>query len=313
MAFIFNNAGDYIRRTENIPAANAVSMAGWFKLTTLSGDGWRWLLALGNSASASTADLGILQFLASVPGTAWLRSGTSATELSTSMPNGVWIYAAFSNAGSGSTDLKGYIWNANGSLFTTVSREGQAVGFGAASMGVGALPGGGVGYTDLKCAYIRVWDRVLTQADLEDERFSPTVVDATNINTALGTSSSDDTTGNARHWTFNSIDITSDDEPPVTTTTKYLKYFIQSTAVAAEANGAVWHPGSGGAITGAKIGEFTGIEVVAGTGDDTGKGVLLVPAADFNGSSLAVDDPVVALARTSTFTTGIEPGVIVVE
>jgi hypothetical protein len=96
-------------------------------------------------------------------------------------------------------------------------------------------------------------------------------------------------------------------------TTKYMKYFIQSTAVAAEVDGVVFYPGTGGAITGSKIGEFTGIEVVAGTGDDTGKGVLLVPAADFNGSALEVDDPVVALARTSTFTTGIEPGVIVEE
>jgi hypothetical protein len=98
-----------------------------------------------------------------------------------------------------------------------------------------------------------------------------------------------------------------------TATTKYLKYLVQSTAVGAEVDGIVFNPGTGGAITGSKVGEFTGIEVVAGTGDDTGKGVLLVPAADFNGSGLAVDAEVVALARTSTFTTGIEPGVIVEE
>jgi hypothetical protein len=91
---------------------------------------------------------------------------------------------------------------------------------------------------------------------------------------------------------------------PASTATKYLKLLAHSSAQSATGvAGVVFQAPTGGAITGAEIGEFTG-EAFEGTLEG-GKAVLKVPVADFGGTSLTTSDTPVALVRNSTNTTGI--------
>jgi hypothetical protein len=313
MSIVISGEWNGIRRDANLPSASNFSAAGWVRISSITNiPAVNTIFCMSDAFEAARTQEIAIHCQDSATDLKLRRNLNENLDFSADPSTNVWIYVAYSCAGTGTDQYKGYWWNANGTLGASLSTSTNDAGITPNVFVVGARQGASFnGYF----AYIRLWNRVLTQANFEAEMFSPTIVGATDINTAIGTDSYNDVSGNGRNWTNKgtTIDSSGDFEPPVITTTKYMKYFIQSTAVGAEVDGIVFNPGTGGAITGSKVGEFTGIEVVAGTGDDTGKGVLLVPAADFNGSALAVDAEVVALARTSTFTTGIEPGVIVEE
>jgi len=73
--------------------------------------------------------------------------------------------------------------------------------------------------------------------------------------------------------------------------------------------GAVFEYSDG--VTGAKIGEFTGGSFVAGSGATAGLAVMRIPVADFGGSALVADDPLIIIAENATFTTGAADAVVV--
>lgn len=93
---------------------------------------------------------------------------------------------------------------------------------------------------------------------------------------------------------------------------KKLKLLVNSAAVGATVDGVVFEaPVSG--IVGAEVGEFTGKSIAAGSGADAGKGVLLVPVADFGGGSLVADDEPLVYLKNSTNFTPIWPGLVIEE
>lgn len=96
--------------------------------------------------------------------------------------------------------------------------------------------------------------------------------------------------------------------------TKKLKLLMAASAVGAVVTGGIVWADQASAIAGAETGEFTGsYTVVAGTGGDTGYGVLKVPAADFGGSGLANSTTVQVYVKNATNFTPIWPATIITE
>ena len=95
---------------------------------------------------------------------------------------------------------------------------------------------------------------------------------------------------------------------------KKLKVLVRPTAAAVTGvSGIVWENGTGGEIAGTEIGEFTNKAFETATEGSPPQAVLKVPAADFGGSALAESSTVKVLARTSTYTTGIISGTLIIE
>jgi hypothetical protein len=102
------------------------------------------------------------------------------------------------------------------------------------------------------------------------------------------------------------------DNPTLGTgTTKYLKLLVHPDAIGAtNVQGVAW---TASGIAGTEYGEFTGQDIVEGTGDDDGYGVLLVPAADCGCSGLAAATTVRVYIKDTVvgYQTGVHDGTIV--
>ncbi len=94
--------------------------------------------------------------------------------------------------------------------------------------------------------------------------------------------------------------------------TKKLKLLTTSSAVGQTVDGIVWNTASGTDV-GSKVGTFTSQTIAAGTGGDTGFGVLKVDATAFGGSGLADGTTVKVYAQNSTNFTPHWDGTIITE
>lgn len=96
------------------------------------------------------------------------------------------------------------------------------------------------------------------------------------------------------------------------TVVKYLKLLLNAAAVGATVDGIAWAT-EADAIAGAEYGEFTGKTIAAGTGDDSGYGVLKVPLSEIGSPALDVDDTLVVAVRSSTHFSAIWTAVVIEE
>lgn len=92
---------------------------------------------------------------------------------------------------------------------------------------------------------------------------------------------------------------------------KKLKLLVNSAAVGATVDGVVFAAGAD--IVGPEVGEFTGKTIVAGSGADAGKGVLLIPVTDFGGTALNEGAELLVYLKNSTHFTPIWPGLVIAE
>jgi hypothetical protein len=202
-SLLANNSGDYARRAANLPTFSAYTMAGWVKLDDFSAATSVYMCWLDGTSS----DAGLLVNA----NEAYILAAAGATKFGAHFTAGSWVYIAITGNG---TNTVGYWWTDNsGSPQLGNSTTRTTTGAGDISqMTVCARHTAGTGATG-KYAYWKVWDRVLTQANLEAEMFAPGVVDSTNFNTGFADSETD-IGPNGRDWTWNSI-TTDSDTPPV--------------------------------------------------------------------------------------------------
>jgi hypothetical protein len=93
---------------------------------------------------------------------------------------------------------------------------------------------------------------------------------------------------------------------PAVAVTKKLKVLTHySAAGATDIAGVVFAAPTGGNITGAKIGEFTGQQFLGAEELESGQAVLEVDVTEFDGTSLTSSDTPVAVVRNATYTTGV--------
>lgn len=162
---------------------------------------------------------------------------------------------------------------------------------------------------DAEFRYYRTWNAALTEEELSDEFGSATVVRTAdllrNLPLAAASSANDDISSNNYDMTVSGTLADGASEPTSpTSVVKKLKLLAHSSAAsAAGVAGVVFAAPTGGAITGAEIGEFTGATFEASL--ESGKAVLKVACSEFGGTSLTTSDTPVALVRNSSNTTGI--------
>lgn len=209
---VFDGTADYVRRTANLPTSTAVTIAGWVKITSYTGGAYGIQLSVyadgANRYSTYTNPYSSPNFKLQVTnGTGSSAEGTVATA-------DTWHYYAVVCGATGAGEAKCYKWDDTGTIEDSLTVAG--VTFTTASMTVGAEPEGSC--HAMKVAQLRVWDRALSQAELEDELASSTIVDATNINTAWEDDPETDVSGNSRPWTVSGTSVSSADFAPNYTT-----------------------------------------------------------------------------------------------
>ena len=96
-------------------------------------------------------------------------------------------------------------------------------------------------------------------------------------------------------------------------TTQKAKMLMNSAAVGQTVDGVAFAAPTGGNITGTKYGEFTGVSVIAGTGGDTGYGVLKVPLSSIGNPTLADGASLVMYAKNTTNFSPIWPATVISE
>jgi hypothetical protein len=207
---LIDSQTDAIRRTSgntdwSAPPSSGSTLAAWVKLDGV-GAAVQYIMSMSGSSSGQAA-LGMLN-----TGVLFIESGGGASYFSASPDFGTpaWIYFAVTRATGGDV---AYWWDAGGTLGGSVSRNNA--GATAIEICIG-VPRGSIGtYRGLgKYAYVRCWDAVLTQEELETELASPTVVRTANFNCGFDASADGIEPQATRDWTFAGI-TTDSDTPPV--------------------------------------------------------------------------------------------------
>jgi hypothetical protein len=208
---VINSVTDSINRTSG-PAHNALTLAFWMKVDSSIVDNVPANICFINSSYAYY--VGIRMIFAALGGRLVITGGGITDPVNPDDPSierNTWLYVAMTSAGAVTDGFKAYVWSADGVLQQTAF--GTPTGSGTLdSIQIGNLDGDA---TLGKYAYGRVWSRVLTQANLEAEMFSPTVVGTTNIYSAWVDDPSTDVSGQSHPFSVTSI-TTDADTPPVT-------------------------------------------------------------------------------------------------
>lgn len=211
MAVRFDASGEALTRTASLPSSTAFTMCGWAKRAA-STSTWTFFAGLENATSSSTKYM-VIGYRNNGPFCISSDTGGTAAQFGTTYGDGVWFFWAISNAGTGATDFKGYAMASTESSFQTVTETGSS--FTAAMM-----PFGNDSYNERfngTMAGLRVWDAVLTQAELEQERYSILPVRMANLHgfwPIFGHSDLVDYSGNARDLTATGT-LSTEDGPPV--------------------------------------------------------------------------------------------------
>lgn len=209
MAIRADASGDYYQRTASLPAYNAFTISLWFQQRTDLGAVFQSLATLTDS----TIDGSFLQIDGSQGLIIGDFGGASSSILTVSL-NG-WYFAAMTCAGSGAGQLIGY-----GAAFGSAALSTQSF-TGPASFTPSSLTLFDDTFSepfDGEIAAVKVWDRVLTQAELEIERwyYLPVLTNSLHGYWPMwGTSDgATDFSGNGKSWTVNGT-VASADGPPL--------------------------------------------------------------------------------------------------
>lgn len=208
-----NASNEYLKRTTSLPSSTAFTMCGWAKMTAVKSGSTinyqYWGLEDADATSSNYLLMGYSEFTQSFEVTS--SAGNSA--FSVNPTDEAWLFWAMSNAGTGATDFKGYYAHASDTTFYTATTNG-------ASFTSAALRLGNDSYGEnmnAAYAYVKVYDAVLTSAELWQEMWSARPVRTNNLHIfspLFDTNDLKDYSGNGRDWGSQGI-ISSEEQPPV--------------------------------------------------------------------------------------------------
>ena len=207
MAIRTNGSGDYIRRTTSLPAGDAITVAVWCKLAQIRSAYQYWGLENAASNSSSYTLTGF-----SSGGTMEIVEDDSNNQFASQPTANNWFFWAFT-MGSGNGNFKGY-WGypTTATLITCAANDNP--------MTPAALTIGNDSYDewmDATWAHVKVWDAVLSAAELEQERWTIRPQRLANLHlwTPLwSTADLNDYSGNGRNWTAGGT-LATEDGPPL--------------------------------------------------------------------------------------------------
>jgi len=295
-----DQASDRVSYTASAPPAPATAFTAtfWARLR-VDRDDFSTMLRLHSSSGGSTAvniatgSSGTTPVVVS-PGNTGGIIGTDALAVDT------WRMLAVTIAGTGATDAKIYTKAIGGSTNVVT---GQVSG-GATPDGLtvfGRSSGDSTEWFNGGLAYVRVWSAVLSQAEIEAEWASATIVRTSGVwaNWPMLTNISD-ISGNGRNLTAGSTALSTEDDPP-------LSGAVTGTAAGAfgalsgAATGVRKVTGTAAATLGGLTGTASGTRKVTGTATSSGGGlagsatglrtVIGTAAAAFGGLSGTASSP----------------------
>lgn len=202
MAIRVSGAADY-SRTTNLPNSAAFTAMGWFRVPTLSG----WMSWIQLSGGGSFYQLGVE---GSSGSNKFILGSNAAMGDGPALTNGTWYHAAVIVNGTTGTNAFGYL---NG---VVNSANPDALSFTASKLWIGNSTGGDP--LNGNIAYVKIWDAVLTVAELLQEMQQGALIRTANINTfSPFLSLSDDEkdfSGNGFDWTVTGTP-TVENGPPI--------------------------------------------------------------------------------------------------
>lgn len=204
MAYSTTSTSTYLYRTASLPAPNTFTACGWCYCTSSVSFNALFTLISGSS------DERLIQFGSSLA-VFGIYDGSTTTNFASSPGGGVWFFWALSCT-SGTNNFKGYWSLASSNTFVTVSATPAAAG----TIDTMRLSNDVANeYLNGNAAHIKIWDAVLTQAEIEQEKWSVRPQRIANLHLWSPLFKDDfDYSGNGKNWTSGGAD-TFVDGPPV--------------------------------------------------------------------------------------------------
>lgn len=203
MAVTFDANTDKLSRTTGLPTITGFTMMGWFRITAHTD--YQTFLCYGDTSGSTYYDFGCNASEATA-----LWNGTGE-DLGTTLTAGQWYHCAMTCAGTGAGQLNAYL---DGVLEATLA---GAAGVSAETISVGNDPSGEELRGD--AAGIKIWDAVLTLAEIFNERRQILPIRTANLNSfyPLFSTADDeiDFSGNGRTWTVGGTLANATSTPPV--------------------------------------------------------------------------------------------------
>jgi len=205
---LLDSTADYIRRNSDLPSPHAVTISGWFK-RTITKNTWTKLAVLSIDTWTSSISIG------KNDSNSWMIECNGVeTHFTNTIEYNKWYYFALTCSGSGANQLKGYFFNADGSLLETVSATGPTT-FTPTRMQLGSSYWDANEYLGGLLAYCRVWNAALSQAELEKELKTVSPARTADIYNYFKIWALYDHSGNGRTWNSGGLSYVFDNGPPV--------------------------------------------------------------------------------------------------
>ena len=165
MAIRINAGTDDLRRSAP-PDESALTMCGWTRVIADTGAAYQ---ALGGIEDTGLGVWNILYWEGATSNAMAISSGAAEVNFASRPAVGTWFFWAITSTTAGAGSLIGYWSLATSSTFNSASTTGQAGTSDRLTIGNDS---GASNFLDGRFAAIKVWDAVLTQAELEQEKWS---------------------------------------------------------------------------------------------------------------------------------------------
>lgn len=195
MSVRYDNVSDYIKATANLPTNTAYSIFGWCKFINAGAGTTRSMFAHRDTGFSIRH---YLRFDSDNQLRVSANNGTNTATL-TSPTLTTWFAWAFTNNGTGAGSAKGYVRQQGAGAWTSATTTGASFTANDIFIGMDSQS------PDAEIRYCRMWNAVLSEAELTSEFNSATLVRTANIlrhmALAAGASAGTDTSGNGYNMT----------------------------------------------------------------------------------------------------------------
>ena len=214
MALRLDANGDYLYRTANLPSSTAFTICGWFRRRGTGGTN-QFLVGIddgagGNAIACVIGLAGSYEFRVYSSGSgSFVSTGVAVTQ-------DQWYFVALSCGGTGASDAQVRHAAPGATSLTTASTTGDAF----TATGYGISTAAADYWANVALAGWKLYDRVLTDAELLAEMNRLTPASTTNLNLwtpmvhDVAATAAKDFSGNGRDWTVAGT-LTVEDGPPV--------------------------------------------------------------------------------------------------
>lgn len=211
MSVRFNGSGRYLRRTASLPNEQLFSICGWAKLTVRSSQ-YQYFASMENATSSSSQYF-VIGFNSS--GGFEISSSNASAAFASAPSTEAWFFFALTQTtySGGGNSLKGYWASPGDTTFVSATCDGAA--FVQAVMYIGNDSYDE--WCNIAMANIKIWDAVLTSAELLNEMYSARPVNTTSLHVwspLFSTGDETDYSGTGRNWTSAGT-LSSEESPPI--------------------------------------------------------------------------------------------------